>query len=124
MFSTFDGPSGEACLARREVSNTPLQALTLLNDEVFVEASRHAGQALAREAGGDEEKVERAFRRVLVRAPSADERAPMLKYLEAQRKRLESKELSAPSLGGDATSAAWALLVRALLNLDEFVTRN
>jgi hypothetical protein len=44
--------------------------------------------------------------------------------LEAQRKRLESKELSGSSLGGDASSAAWALLVRALLNLDEFVTRN
>jgi hypothetical protein len=124
MFSTFDGPSGEACLARREVSNTPLQALTLLNDEVFVEASRHAGKVLAGEAGTDEEKLERAFRRILVRAPSPEERAPMLQYLEAQRRRLESKELSASSLGSDASSAAWALLVRALLNLDEFVTRN
>ncbi len=124
MFSTFDGPSGEACLARREVSNTPLQALTLLNDEVFVETSRHAGKVLAGEAGTDDEKIERAFRRILVRAPSPEERAPMRKYLEMQRKRLESKELSASSLGGDASSAAWALLVRALLNLDEFVTRN
>jgi len=124
MFSTFDGPSGEACLARREVSNTPLQALTLLNDEVFVEASRHAGKVLAGEKGSDDEKIERAFRRILVRAPSPEERAPMQTYLEAQRKRLESKELSASSLGGDASSAAWALLVRALLNLDEFVTRN
>jgi hypothetical protein len=124
MFSTFDGPSGEACLARREVTNTPLQALTLLNDEVFTEASRHAGKVLAQEAGTDEEKVERAFRRILVRPPSPEERAPMLKYVLAQRRRLESKDLNAPSLGGDASSAGWALLVRALLNLDEFVTRN
>ncbi len=43
MFTTFDAPSGEACLARREVSNTPLQALTLLNDTVFVEASQALG---------------------------------------------------------------------------------
>jgi hypothetical protein len=124
MFSTFDGPSGEACLARREVSNTPLQALTLLNDEVFVEASRHAGKVLAAEGGTDEEKVERAFRRLLVREPGPDERAPMLKYVLSQRRRLESKELSASSLGSDPSAAAWALLVRALLNLDEFVTRN
>ncbi|RPH37842.1 MAG: DUF1553 domain-containing protein, partial [Planctomycetota bacterium] len=120
MFSTFDGPSGEACQARREVSNTPLQALTLLNDEVVVEACRHAGKVLAGEAGSDEEKVLRAFRRVLVRAPSPDERTLLMNFLESQRRRLEAKELTAEALGGNA----WALLVRALLNLDEFVTRN
>src|SRR5205085_171776 len=47
MFNTFDGPSGEACVARREVSNTPLQALTLLNDAVFVEAAQALGRTLA-----------------------------------------------------------------------------
>jgi hypothetical protein len=124
MFSTFDGPSGEACLARREVSNTPLQALTLMNDEVFVEASRHAGKVLAGEAGSDEEKVARMFRRILVRAPSPDEQALILTYLASQRRRLESKELNAASLGGEPGAAAWALVARALLNLDEFVTRN
>ncbi len=120
MFSTFDGPSGEACQARREVSNTPLQALTLMNDEVFIEASRHAGKVLSGEAGSDEEKVERAFRRVLVRTPSVEERGLLLKYLQSQQRRLAAKELDAAKLGGDA----WTLLVRALLNLDEFVTRN
>ena len=43
MFTTFDAPSGEACLARREVSNTALQALTVLNDAVFVEAAQSLG---------------------------------------------------------------------------------
>ncbi len=47
MFTTFDAPSGEACVARREVSNTPLQALTLLNDTVFVEAAQAFGRQLA-----------------------------------------------------------------------------
>ncbi len=124
MFSTFDGPSGEACLARREVSNTPLQALTLMNDEVFLEASRHAGKILAGEAGTDGEKVARAFRRILVRAPVPEEQGLMLKFLKSQQRRLESKELDAAKLGGDAGAAAWTLLLRALLNLDEFVTRN
>ena len=45
MFMTFDGPSGEACIARREVTNTPLQALTMLNDTVFIEAAQSLGSA-------------------------------------------------------------------------------
>ena len=52
MFTTFDGPSGEACVARREVSNTPLQALTLLNDAVFVEAAQALGRQTSRRAQG------------------------------------------------------------------------
>jgi hypothetical protein len=52
--------------------------------------------------------------------PTPDERALLTKYVDSQRRRLESKELSAEALGGNA----WALLIRALLNLDEFVTRN
>src|SRR4029079_15091513 len=43
MFTTFDGPTGEVCVARREVSNTPLQALTLLNDPVFEQAAQALG---------------------------------------------------------------------------------
>jgi hypothetical protein len=123
MFATFDGPSGEACQARREVSNTPLQALTLLNDEVFIEASRHAGRSLAKEAGTDAEKIERIFVRCLTRRPTAAERARLSVFLEVQRGRVERKELDAGKLGGDPAAAAWGLLVRALLNLDEFVTR-
>src|SRR5207302_2501808 len=46
MFTTFDAPSGEACCPRREVSNTPLQALTLLNDAVFVEAAQALGRMI------------------------------------------------------------------------------
>src|SRR5690606_36122867 len=54
-FHTFDAPSGEACVARREVSNTPLQALTLLNDEVFIEAAQALGRQAAALEGGPEE---------------------------------------------------------------------
>ncbi len=52
MLSTFDAPSGEACMARREVSNTPLQALTLLNDAVFVEAAQALGPRLVARTKG------------------------------------------------------------------------
>jgi hypothetical protein len=121
MTSTFDGPSGEACLARREASNTPLQALTLLNDAVAMEAARHAGRSVR--------SVEEAVRRALSRRPTAEEQALLERFLEAQKARLAAKELDAVKVagpgGGDPVErAAWTLLVRALLNLDEFVTRN
>src|SRR5439155_15145754 len=70
MFSTFDAPSGEACLARREVSNTPLQALTLLNDSVIVEASQALGRAIAARKDSTENRAIELFRRCLVRPPS------------------------------------------------------
>ena len=76
MFTTFDAPSGEACLARREVSNTPLQSLTLLNDAVFVEAAQALGKRLAAEhAIGRRRAVDDLFRRCVSRPPSDAERA-------------------------------------------------
>ncbi|MEQ2009535.1 MAG: PSD1 and planctomycete cytochrome C domain-containing protein, partial [Limisphaerales bacterium] len=62
MFNTFDGPSGEACVARRDVSNTPLQALTLLNDTVILEAAQALGRQLATQPGSTESRVETLFR--------------------------------------------------------------
>ncbi len=67
MFSTFDGPSGEVCVARREVSNTPLQALTLLNDPALVEASQALGTLLASRSGSVEDRIDYLVRRVLCR---------------------------------------------------------
>ena len=70
MLSTFDAPSGEACVARREVTNTPLQALTLLNDAMFVEfAQGLARDVVARTNGTPEEIARTLFRRCLTRPP-------------------------------------------------------
>ncbi len=128
MFNTFDGPSGEACVARRDVSNTPLQALTLLNDTVILEAAQALGKQLAAQPGSIESRVETLFRRCVTRPPSADERAQLVKFFEAQRARFASGELKAATFAGpgdgDATDrAAWTALARALLNLDEFVAK-
>ena len=91
MFGTFDGPSGEACVARREVSNTPLQALTLLNDVAFVEAAQTFGKQLASATGTTEEKVASAVATLSGAAPDRRRTASVAQFFEAQRKRLTDK---------------------------------
>ncbi len=128
MTMTFDGPSGEVCVARREMSNSPLQALTLLNDPVFVEGSQALGALLAKTPGGIDTRVGRLFRLCLSRAPQPDELSMLVHFLQNQRERLERKELDAARIAGAGTAdvidrAAWTLLARAILNLDEAVTK-
>ena len=129
MFTTFDAPSGEACVIRREVSNTPLQALTLLNDVVFTEASQALGRRFAALPNSDDARLAELFRRCLTRPPTDAEIALLSRFLKTQRERLATKELDAPTLAGpgegDANErAAWSLVARALLNLDEAVTKD
>jgi hypothetical protein len=128
MLTTFDGPSGEGCLARREVSNTPLQALTLLNDPVFVEAAQAFGRTLAAQRGSVEDRVRLAFRRVLTRPATDDEVSVLGAFFHARQRRFAAKELDAAAVAGagegDANErAAWTVLVRALFNLDEMITK-
>ncbi|MCB1237761.1 MAG: DUF1553 domain-containing protein, partial [Verrucomicrobiae bacterium] len=136
-YLTFDGPTGESCIARRDRSNTPLQALTLLNDEMFLEAAR----ALAKNAldptglsggpnpvGSPGSVATAIFRRALTREPTPEELADLLGYFEAQRARFVAGELDAAktAAGEKAPSpelAAWILVARAVLNFDEAVTR-
>lgn len=116
LYNTFDGPTGEACIARRDVSNTSLQALSLLNDVVFVEAAQALGKQLAAQKAGDGERIDEAFRRIVCRDPVPEERTTLLRFLETQRSRLADAKPS-------SEAAAWTALVRALFNLDEFVTK-
>jgi hypothetical protein len=116
LYNTFDGPTGEACIARRDVSNTPLQALSLLNDIVFTEAAQALGKNLAGRKSGDVEKLDEAFRRIVCRIPSDDERMKLLSFFKMQRERLADTKPS-------ADAAAWTALVRALYSLDEAVTK-
>jgi len=128
MTLTFDGPSGEACVARREVSNTPLQALTLLNDTMFTETAQALGKMIAARPGTVEQRVDYLFRRCLTRPPSPEELKLLAQYYEAQKARLDKKELNAAALSGTTgetvnEAAAWTLVARSLLNLDEAVTK-
>lgn len=88
MLTTFDAPSGEACVARRDVSNTALQALTLLNDEMFLEAARALGGKLAVNETDDASRIALAFQRVMTRPPSETETARLSTFVESQRGRI------------------------------------
>jgi hypothetical protein len=128
MFATFDGVTGETCLARREVSNTPLQALTMLNDLVVIEAAQKLGSTFAVAPGPVEERMTDLFRRCLTRPPTADERAALVKFFGRQQQRLQQGTLDGKAIagagGGDVVQrAAWTLAARAVLNLDEMVTK-
>jgi hypothetical protein len=130
MFGLFDAPSGEACVPRRDRSNTALQALTMLNDQVVLEAAR----TLAASTRGDtpERRVTEMFRRCVTRRPSAEELHEIVAFYEKEREHLSAHAAEAAKLaGGDAKQdrekvveqAAWTAVARALLNLDETITK-
>ena len=128
MTATFDGPSGEACLARRDRSNTPLQALTLLNDDVFIECANKLGAWAAGRSEGEKNIVEELFRRCLTRPPSEEECSKLTGFYQAQLQRFKSGELKAKDFAFDSTqpsesAAAWATVARVLMNLDEAITK-
>jgi hypothetical protein len=127
MFTTFDAPTGEQCLASRETSNSPMQALTVMNDIIITEAAQALGKRLVTSASTDEARADLLFQSSLSRPASSDEQALMLQFVNAQRGRLQAKQLDAVAIVGrpDATvdEAAWTLAARAVFNLDEFVTK-
>ena len=134
-FITMDGPTSETVCVRRERSNTPLQALTLLNDTVFVEASQAlARRILAERPGaGTDDRVRHAFRLCLARTPRPDELARITVFLDHQLSRFRAGDLDAARVAGAATGslggvnldelAAWTTVARVILNLDETVTK-
>jgi hypothetical protein len=129
MFTTFDAPSGEVCVARREVSNTPLQALTLLNDPAFTEAAQALGRRMAAQKEPVAERVNELFRRCLTRPPTAEETAQLVAFYHRQKGRFERKELDAGKIAGPGSGdvnerAAWTALARILFNLDEAIVKD
>ena len=140
MLSTFDAPDTTVTCARRERTNSPLQALTLLNDQAFFECAQHLGSQLAHMAADQSEDwLQESFRRCLSREPTADEAALLMTLYEDQLdlirqlpmseqqtligrsdKDPEEKEAALPPLDARAAQVA---VIRMLMNLDEFITR-
>jgi mono/diheme cytochrome c family protein len=109
----FDAPDGTRACTRRERSNTPLQALTLLNDEAFIECARAlAGRLLVDRSLDDGGRIAAAYRICLARHPTDSERA-----------RLASLLVDVRSEEGSSERDAWETVARVVLNLDEFITR-
>jgi hypothetical protein len=128
MAGTFDAPSGEACVARREVTNTALQALTMLNDAVLLEVAQALARRTLEQKGKPEERAAYLFRLCLVRPPTDAETARLEKFYETQRARFAIDPDRADTVAGagngpSAERAAWTATARAILNLDEFVTK-
>ncbi len=109
--TVFDCPDASQAAVARAVSNTPLQALTTLNNETFFEAARALAERVRREAADDDARIALAFRLCVARAPAEAERSRLATLLERSRALAGSEE------------GAWISVANVLLNLDEFLVR-
>lgn len=138
MLSVFDVPNADFSCVRRNRSNTPLQALTTLNESVFLDCARALGLRLLKEGGSsDEARVTYGFRLCVARPPTPEEQLVLLHLLKRQRERLAegtlnglevatgNKETQVPLESGTdpAEWAAYTIVARVLLNLDETITK-
>ena len=142
MLQTFDAPNGDAACVRRNRSNTPLQALTSLNEPVSVECAQALARRMVTEGGTDDAtRLSHGFRRVLTRPPTAEELTELMALLARERRHIgdgwvNARELAnagaEPTPASAATSeprptptqlAAYTVVARVLLNLDEALTK-
>jgi len=133
--ATFDAAGREACTVNRSRTNTPLQALTLMNDVTFVEASRNLAERVLREGGAEPaDRLTLAFRLVTGRRPGPAELRVLLAGLEHHREHYRKDRAAALKLLAVGESkrdekldvaelAAYATVAGLILNLDEAITR-
>lgn len=122
-FLALDAGSRETCLVRRIRTNTPLQALALLNDPVYLEAAKGLAARLEKKPT-DESKIAMGFRLCVGRSPSAQEQARLKKLLSTLRNRYAKDQTAAKKLAGNPEQAAWTMVANVLLNLDETITKS
>jgi hypothetical protein len=130
----FDAPDRETCIVRRARTNTPLQALVLLNDPTHVEAARKLAERVMTEAATAECRVVLAFRLATARRPSADEAQVLLDAFIAQLRAFREHPRKAHALLAVGESsynanldaaelAAWTIVAGMVFNLDEMITK-
>ncbi|MFD2520866.1 DUF1553 domain-containing protein [Emticicia soli] len=124
---TFDAPSREICTQRRIRTNTPLQALQLLNDPVFVEASKSIAIQMQHNASTIDEQINWAYRRIFIHdAPKPDREALKRLYqvsLEEFKAKPQNSKAFLKEEKQQAETAALTIVANAIMNLDEFVTK-
>jgi len=133
MLKDFDSADPSASCPRRDRSNTPLQALTLLNDPAFAECARAFGLRVVRECrSGRADRIRHATWIALARAPEGSESEVLARVHEAHRALFAANPKATAELLGNEPlppgvsppeAAAWVAVARTLLNLDEFITR-
>ena len=134
QLATFDAPDREKCTVRRARTNTPLQALILMNDPTYVEAARALAEKMIAASDDPAARLAYAFRRAMAREPTGGERDVLLTLLHQQLEEYRgnadaARELlavgeSKPSASSDATElAAWTMVASTVLNLDETITK-
>jgi hypothetical protein len=132
---TLDAPTREACVVLRTRTNTPLQALVLLNDEQFLEAARVLAERTCLESEDDTRRLSLIYLRCLGRAPTPEERTLLLEHLGQFRKRYRQSSADAERLihigqhelraaAPAPEIAAWTLLVSTVMNLHETLTQD
>jgi hypothetical protein len=134
--TTFDAPSREKCWARRECTDTPLQALVTMNDPQYFEAARHLGYRMLHEGGeSDSDRLRYGFRLVTARQASEKEQSVLAETLTEERARFSAEAEAAKKAAAVGESpvpddvaapelAAYTMVANLLLNLDEAVTSN
>lgn len=131
----FDAPNRETCTVQRGRSNTPLQALTLMNDPQFVEAARTFAERIVKEGGTTStERIDFAFETAIARTPSDEERKILIDFYATQLDSFSEQDDHEDLLSiGDSpydTSldtrelAAWSVVASIILNMDETITRS
>jgi hypothetical protein len=130
QLANFDAPKASMTTCTRERSNSPLQALNLLNDPVFLEAAQALAVQTVSEPGDFGSRLQRVYERVVARDPDAKEKAKLEAYYTKQQRLLAddltAQQKLAPYEPPGATrleTAAWTGVASVLLNLDEFITR-
>lgn len=116
MLVNFDAPKANVSQCKRDRSNSPLQALNLLNDPVFQEAARGLAYQAMSASGDWGTRLEAAYQRALIRKPSESEKRKFEEFFAKQKAQLRSE-------GIGEEGAAWTALASVLLNLDEFITK-
>ncbi|HEV3344577.1 MAG TPA: PSD1 and planctomycete cytochrome C domain-containing protein [Pirellulales bacterium] len=133
--ATFDAPDREVCTVRRARTNTPLQALILMNDPTYVEAARKLAERVLSEPGTTDERLSKTFCLVVGRSPSEREKEVLRRVFVTQLAAFRADSDAIGKLLGVGESprderfepaelAAWATVASLVLNLDEAVTRN
>lgn len=121
-FTTFDAGTRETCSVRRIRTNTPLQALALLNDKAYLEAAQALGRKMM-QRGSLEQGLVYGFRATTSRKPSRAELTVLAKAFTNFREKYTKDTVAAKKLGKDEREAAWTMVGNVLLNLDETITK-